>query len=85
MSKTIVHTDGLARCPWPKQDPLYVAYHDDEWGVPEYDDRALFEKLNHPSRRLGILGSQPRSVCYIQKTSVNDMHPYLPSVLLVSQ
>jgi DNA-3-methyladenine glycosylase I len=37
--------DGLARCPWPKQDPLYLAYHDDEWGVPEFDDRALFEKL----------------------------------------
>ena len=33
------------RCPWPKQDPLYVAYHDEEWGVPEYDDRALYEKL----------------------------------------
>jgi DNA-3-methyladenine glycosylase I len=45
MSKAIVHADGLARCPWPKQDPLYVAYHDDEWGVPEFDDRALFEKL----------------------------------------
>jgi DNA-3-methyladenine glycosylase I len=37
--------DGLRRCPWPKQDPVYVAYHDDEWGVPERDDRALFEKL----------------------------------------
>jgi DNA-3-methyladenine glycosylase I len=35
----------LARCPWPKQDPLYIAYHDEEWGVPEYDDRALYEKL----------------------------------------
>ena len=45
MSKAIVHPDGLARCPWPKQDPLYVAYHDEEWGVPEYDDCALFEKL----------------------------------------
>src|SRR5690606_36082753 len=33
------------RCPWPGEDPLYVAYHDEEWGVPEYDDRALFEKL----------------------------------------
>ena len=33
------------RCPWPKQDPLYVAYHDEEWGVPEFDDRALYEKL----------------------------------------
>jgi DNA-3-methyladenine glycosylase I len=45
MSPPIVHADGLKRCPWPKLDPLYVAYHDEEWGVPEYDDRALFEKL----------------------------------------
>ncbi|HEX2655793.1 MAG TPA: DNA-3-methyladenine glycosylase I, partial [Xanthobacteraceae bacterium] len=29
----------------PKQDPIYVAYHDEEWGVPEFDDRALYEKL----------------------------------------
>jgi DNA-3-methyladenine glycosylase I len=42
---TYLHADGLARCHWPKDDPLYVAYHDEEWGVPEYDDRALFEKL----------------------------------------
>ncbi len=41
----LLHPDGLIRCPWPKQDPLYVAYHDEEWGVPEFDDRALFEKL----------------------------------------
>ena len=33
------------RCPWPGTDPLYCAYHDEEWGVPEYDDRALYEKL----------------------------------------
>ncbi|MCE9523472.1 MAG: DNA-3-methyladenine glycosylase I [Alphaproteobacteria bacterium] len=33
------------RCAWPGVDPFYVAYHDEEWGVPEYDDRALFEKL----------------------------------------
>ena len=45
MSKSVFHPDGLTRCPWPKQDPLYVAYHDKEWGVPEFDDRALFEKL----------------------------------------
>jgi DNA-3-methyladenine glycosylase I len=38
-------SDGLPRCPWPKQDALYIAYHDEEWGVPERDDRALFEKL----------------------------------------
>ena len=41
----ILPDDGLPRCPWPGQDPLYVAYHDTEWGVPEYDDRALYEKL----------------------------------------
>ena len=45
MSASVLHPDGLKRCPWPKQDPLYVAYHDEEWGVPEFDDRALFEKL----------------------------------------
>ncbi|HEY1614851.1 MAG TPA: DNA-3-methyladenine glycosylase I [Rhizomicrobium sp.] len=33
------------RCPWPGKDPLYVTYHDTEWGVPEYDPRALYEKL----------------------------------------
>jgi DNA-3-methyladenine glycosylase I len=32
-------------CPWPGNDPLYVAYHDEEWGVPEWDSRALYEKL----------------------------------------
>lgn len=33
------------RCPWCGTDPLYVAYHDEEWGVPERDGRALYEKL----------------------------------------
>ncbi len=41
----VAHPDGLRRCPWPGTDPLYVAYHDEEWGVPEFDDRALYEKL----------------------------------------
>ena len=41
----LIHVDGLHRCAWPAEDPLYVAYHDTEWGVPEYNDRALFEKL----------------------------------------
>ena len=45
MNARYTHPDGLARCPWPKLDPLYVRYHDEEWGVPEYDDRALYEKL----------------------------------------
>jgi len=34
------------RCAWvPEDDPVYAAYHDTEWGVPEYDSRALWEKL----------------------------------------
>ncbi len=45
MSAAVLHEDGKFRCPWPGKDPFYVAYHDEEWGVPEYDDRALFEKL----------------------------------------
>ena len=47
MSETglIAHPDGCARCWWAGQDPLYVAYHDTEWGVPERDGRALYEKL----------------------------------------
>lgn len=40
-----MHADVLARCPWCGDDPLYVSYHDDEWGVPEHDPRALWEKL----------------------------------------
>jgi DNA-3-methyladenine glycosylase I len=35
----------MHRCPWPGEDPLMRAYHDEEWGVPEYDARALYEKL----------------------------------------
>ncbi len=38
-------TDSLFRCEWAGNDPLMVAYHDDEWGVPCHDDRALFERL----------------------------------------
>src|ERR1700750_3268431 len=33
------------RCHWPGNDPLYQSYHDKEWGVPEYEPRALYEKL----------------------------------------
>lgn len=37
--------DGRTRCRWPGSDPLYLAYHDEEWGFPQGDDRRLFEKL----------------------------------------
>ncbi len=45
MSSPAPAEQNATRCPWPKDDALYIAYHDTEWGVPEYDDRALFEKL----------------------------------------
>jgi DNA-3-methyladenine glycosylase I len=35
----------IQRCKWAGNDPLMCAYHDEEWGVPEYDSRALWEKL----------------------------------------
>ena len=35
----------MSRCGWCGSDPLYVAYHDEEWGVPVYDDQTLFEFL----------------------------------------
>jgi DNA-3-methyladenine glycosylase I len=37
--------DGVVRCAWAGDDPLYVRYHDEEWGFPVADDRRLFEKL----------------------------------------
>ena len=37
--------EKLHRCSWAESDPLLRAYHDSEWGVPEYDSRALWEKL----------------------------------------
>jgi len=45
----------LSRCPWaPDDDPLYAAYHDTEWGVPEYDSRALWEKLILDGMQAGL-------------------------------
>jgi DNA-3-methyladenine glycosylase I len=37
--------DTPIRCGWPGSDPLYIQYHDEEWGVPVYDDHDLFERL----------------------------------------
>ena len=45
VSKPATHDPALKRCGWCGTDPFYCAYHDDEWGVPERDPRALFEKL----------------------------------------
>src|SRR5579862_2275761 len=42
------------RCAWSGTDPLYVAYHDEEWGVPVYDDRVLFEFLLLEGAQAGL-------------------------------
>jgi DNA-3-methyladenine glycosylase I len=42
------------RCPWPGDDPLYIAYHDKEWGVPSHDDRHLFEMVVLEGAQAGL-------------------------------
>lgn len=44
----------VTRCSWCGDDPLYVAYHDEEWGVPVFDDRALFEFLVLEGAQAGL-------------------------------
>lgn len=49
-----VATPALPRCPWCGTDPLYVAYHDDEWGWPVHDDQRLFEFLVLEGAQAGL-------------------------------
>ena len=44
----------MKRCKWAGSDPLYIAYHDDEWGVPVHDDRKLFEMLSLEGAQAGL-------------------------------
>jgi DNA-3-methyladenine glycosylase I len=54
-TRTVVrHADGLARCAWCPPDPLYVRYHDDEWGVALHDERRLFETLCLEGAQAGL-------------------------------
>lgn len=45
---------NTSRCPWCGDDPLYVKYHDEEWGLPVTDDRTLFEFLTLESAQAGL-------------------------------
>ncbi|MEE8540133.1 MAG: DNA-3-methyladenine glycosylase I [Desulfobacterales bacterium] len=47
-------TEKIKRCPWAGTDPIYVVYHDSEWGVPLYDDRKLFEFLVLEGAQAGL-------------------------------
>jgi DNA-3-methyladenine glycosylase I len=42
------------RCPWPGTDPLYLKYHDEEWGTPQHDDQRLFEMLVLEGAQAGL-------------------------------
>lgn len=44
----------LTRCGWSVSDPLYIKYHDEEWGVPVHDDRKLFEMLILEGAQAGL-------------------------------
>lgn len=44
----------MTRCGWVSEDPLYIQYHDEEWGVPAHDDRHLFEMLNLEGAQAGL-------------------------------
>jgi DNA-3-methyladenine glycosylase I len=50
----VSHADGRPRCSWATADPLYVRYHDEEWGVPVHDDRTLFEFLVLEGAQAGL-------------------------------
>ncbi len=55
MSEIITkYADGLTRCSWPKQDQLYIDYHDTEWGVPLVGDNELFERVSLEGFQAGL-------------------------------
>jgi DNA-3-methyladenine glycosylase I len=54
MENLIIGEDGLPRCGWCGTDPLYQAYHDDEWGTPAFDDRRQFEFVILESAQAGL-------------------------------
>jgi DNA-3-methyladenine glycosylase I len=52
--RTETKPDGIVRCGWSTSDPLYIAYHDEEWGVPVHDDGLLFEFLILEGAQAGL-------------------------------
>lgn len=47
-------SDTMKRCDWVNDDPLYIKYHDNEWGVPEYNEQKLFELLILEGAQAGL-------------------------------
>jgi DNA-3-methyladenine glycosylase I len=50
----VIGADGRPRCGWAGATEIYLAYHDDEWGVPQHDDVRLFEKLSLEAFQSGL-------------------------------
>lgn len=84
-----IGADGRARCWWAGDDPLYLAYHDDEWGRPVDDDRRLFEKLclegfqsglswltilrKRPNFRRAFAGFDPKAIASFDEADVERL------------
>lgn len=85
----VVGEDGLARCSWSASDPEYSRYHDEEWGRPQHDPRALYEKLclegfqaglswitilrRRPAFREAFLGFEPERVAAMTEADVERL------------
>jgi DNA-3-methyladenine glycosylase I len=80
---------NLKRCEWCLSDPIYMEYHDKEWGVPVYDDQYLFELLNLEGAQAGLSwitvlkkrnryrevfdGFDPNKIVHYDHTKVNEL------------
>jgi DNA-3-methyladenine glycosylase I len=85
----MLQSKNISRCPWCGSDPLYVQYHDKEWGVPVYDDQKLFEFLILEGAQAGLSwltilkrregyreafeGFDPRRVEKFTKSKINQL------------
>ncbi|MDR6612704.1 DNA-3-methyladenine glycosylase I [Leifsonia sp. 1010] len=88
-SALVVGEDGVARCSWSASDPEYRRYHDEEWGRPQHDPRALYEKLclegfqaglswitilrRRPAFREAFLGFVPEKVAAMAEADVQRL------------
>jgi DNA-3-methyladenine glycosylase I len=69
--------DSLTRCEWAGSDPLYAAYHDQEWGVPIHDDRHLFEFLILEGAQAGLSWSTILKKRSNYRTAFDNFDPAL--------
>ncbi|AAT88641.1 DNA-3-methyladenine glycosidase I [Leifsonia xyli subsp. xyli str. CTCB07] len=82
----VIGDDGVQRCSWPANDAKYTRYHDEEWGGPQHDPKALYEKIclegfqaglswitilrRRPAFREVFLGFQPERVAAMTEADV---------------